>query len=796
MHINKSKYERGIGEMIRKNIVFLLVGVLLAIAGCASVKLAEEGKTAYIIVLPDTPTKTDKFAAKELVQFLKESTAADFKIGNAGEGKKRIFIGTGSATVSVLGQNPTANFSNEEHAVKTVGDDIFLYGKGQLGNLYAVYDFLENEIGWRAFLPYETPMVPKHAELSVGNIDRRTKLSLPVRAISTGHFKSSNKGEGYLFLLRNKMNRDIFENTPFSMKAAGIDAGDEELPMVGPEYHSLFCYIPPNKKYPRAPEFLQDKEYFATNPEFFSMDEKGQRCAKLQLCFSNPAMRKELTQNVEETLKRAAGKGIVAIQSNDNVGKFCYCPECKKLEQKYKSNGGPMFDYLLEFAAILKKDYPDARATTLIYRRDQTQVPPENIIFPDNIIAIFAPVEDNFATDWNNNTAYGNYGRELRNTETYEHLKKWCQISSVWVWYYPNTYDGSWGVMGTIDRIITDVRLMIEAGVKGAYFEHDVYVRQNFGFTGLQTYLMLKLFQNPDQSTDKLIDEYMRYAYGSAAPIMRAYMDELEKVTKNKNLFIPCGSHVGETSRYASAENALKWQQMFDEAEKLVLGNPLQSNNIGLTRVYLDTTSLYNWGAYSEKYPDYFKDGKILADRIRKVATGRVGVDFWPIVDSLLMKAQKPKPLPVEFNKYPSENIVQEIPHFGVLMNRNKVNDPDAAYGVATETQFENPFQFGFYDFADKVHGPKKTLEVKDILPDKYKFYHLGVAKLSKNCKVWLSSNSWCVGYEAQYLCGEPGAANEWDIWVSLKFEGPAYPGSKAVKDRILSDRVVLVKVK
>ncbi len=41
----------------------------------------------------------------------------------------------------------------------------------------------------------------------------------------------------------------------------------------------------------------------------------------------------------------------------------------------------------------------------------------------------------------------------------------------------------------------------------------------------------------------------------------------------------------------------------------------------------------------------------------------------------------------------------------------------------------------------------------------------------------------------------EPGADNQWEAYVSLKFDGPTY-GGKAEQDRVLCDRIILVKTK
>ncbi len=58
---------------------------------------------------------------------------------------------------------------------------------------------------------------------------------------------------------------------------------------------------------------------------------------------------------------------------------------------------------------------------------------------------------------------------------------------------------------------------------------------------------------------------------------------------------------------------------------------------------------------------------------------------------------------------------------------------------------------------------------------------------------IWFSAKSWVTRLEIGTRVYEPGAANTWQAWVSLKLDGPSY-GGKADKDEVLCDRIILVK--
>ncbi len=202
--------------------------------------------------------------------------------------------------------------------------------------------------------------------------------------------------------------------------------------------HGSLAYIPPSPEAREASTFawLEKKDYFATHPDFFSMNSAGRRVASMQLCFANPALRRELTRNILRHIAAAPGNDIITVDAADTPDAFCYCPECKALEEKYQCPGGPIFDCLIELCGLLEKEHPGKLVRTLAYRRSQTQKPPVlpgGGRLPDNLIISFAPIEDCFFADWRHPDA--------RIQETYRDLEAWRRITShLWAWLYPNPW--------------------------------------------------------------------------------------------------------------------------------------------------------------------------------------------------------------------------------------------------------------------------------------------------------------------------------------------------------------------
>lgn len=89
--------------------------------------------------------------------------------------------------------------------------------------------------------------------------------------------------------------------------------------------------------------------------------------------------------------------------------------------------------------------------------------------------------------------------------------------------------------------------------------------------------------------------------------------------------------------------------------------------------------------------------------------------------------------------------------------------------------------------------GTRIRLDQKDINPGKYRLYKLGSITLTPDCWIWFSAKSWATNQQLGERLYEPGALNQWEAWVSLKFDGPIYGGTEK-EDLVLCDRIIVVK--
>jgi len=755
--------------------------------------LAEHGKSDYVIVTNDDVTELGKLAVAEFRTHFEKGTGV--KLGVAKEGTKRIIIGLTDEVEEMLDEEI---LQDQEAIIRTNGNDLILVGGGKYGTIYAVYSFLERYLGVRWFSMHANgTLIPRHQKLVVANIDDKIAQVFQYRMERDNTFECSGNE---IFFFRNRVNlREGRQRPDLS-----------SLKLRGPQCHTLFSYIGPEKDYfPPVFDFdwesdeEENRVYFAEHSDYFSLNSQGKRNKRMQLCFSNPELRKELTRRLELQVNRHGDTGVFNISAQDWPGVFCHCDGCDALTKKYNCTGGPMFDYLIEVGNALKDKYPDVYVSTLAYRKGQSESPPEHVEkLPDNIVVIFAPVDDDVTKTLDHSN----------NRDTYRNLQKWTAMShQVWVWYY--VWYG--GTAGIVDRVAKDIRLLQQAGVSGTFFQH---VERPYGlhFSDLLTYMCLKQYQSPEGDPRAHMQEFCNFYYGEAAPEIIAWLDELEQHRKGLRKKLIVGASAFDWG-YFTPENIVKTERMFEKLEARTLESPVIHGNIRTLRIGTDCALLENFPSVRMKYPDYAGKSKDVYQRVEEnfydtLARRRAGTrrgkpqylkrDCKPFLnrlsDSMTIAELDPPPIPKEFADRGDRRFIRMIPKSGKIKREMK----DAAYGFAYGRPVSEPekkFPFGVYSFDDPKH-PKRRSDVRlakgDLKLDGFHFYSAGTVQLSGHCIVW-ATPSWYLNCHPGRYFDAADPEKEWDIYVSLKFVGPSYElPAEDGKDAVFMDQVILVEHK
>ena len=752
--------------------IFILTLICAASLLCAApLRLAENGKTAYKIVVPAKVTAVDQFAAKELQYFLKQITGADFAIVNSAK-TPAIYIGDAKGK----------SLSDQENVIETRGRNLHLYGGGLRGSLWAVYELIENQFGCMFFNAHGEVFIPQQKTLTLKEMNKKTRYAFPVRSIMNWFYV--DKETMTLSLYRNRQNVLLhgINHPRYPGKNPGIVTRFETF--VGE--HSFSMLIPSGLKkqsswisHNAALPFLRNKQYFKEHPEYFSLDANGKRVPHWHLCLSNPALRKELTENAvmfyEAEKKRTGVDAYIQISANDIATRLCYCKNCVALEEKYGTKGGPLYDFTIEIA----RKYPNIPFRTTAYQRSLTQTPPTcKINWPQNLQLIFAPINGDYARSW----------EESKTDPTdYKNFTDWTKITRrIIVWHYPCPYnrDRDKFFIETpnfmLDRVAGDIRLMAKEKIEGSYFEHDSGgIQYGTNFSELQAYVMLKLFQDPALDADKLADKYIAAYYGPAAKAVKKYHDGLAAAMRD---FVKRGgkwNYRSMDSDFLNKTNLLAWDKAMDEAEKAATG--IYVFRVKLLRLGLDSTIVTKLDDNTPLRLKRMRSTLTELKKTRKVNVNWKGFEVW---SKSMSSRGKILPLPKEFASI-KKTIVMETPEKG----KTVVHCDGANLNRAFKEDFTpgKKFNMGLYDRQAKKQLAVRSFDYSDVKQGSFNWYLLNKTPKSISKETVLNGGSWWLNFNVGSRCilldDSSTMKQKWYFFVSLK----------ADKETLYCDRILIV---
>ncbi len=525
----------------------------------------------------------------------------------------------------------------------------------------------------------------------------------------------------------------------------------------------------------------------AAHPELFGkrLAANGRVCRTL--CLTDPVTRafvaEEMCRYIEQDAEaaRKAGDPSYAVPSiyeisQDDGGSSgeCMCERCKALAEAEGSYSGPMIDFASEVARRVGARHPEVSVQTFAY--SYTMKPPKTVKGADNLFVrycdshVFAPL--------------------LRGTPQGDALEEWGRhAANISLWGYWRNYTGKpLPMMKRIADIGAELRFVRDCHVKNYFAEDEAPLSRSFAM--LQHWLFLKLAENPDQDEQALARRFMSAYYGAAARPMTQFRDYLERRQES-------------TYAYLDREFFEKANAWLDEAERLAAGDARSLGHVRWERVIVDRGAFLTFADTLKQ--GYKMDVKAVAARLK--ANHQALLKSWTALktggkttlerrlkaaeDEAMIYANYPVAIP---ERFAGKTVVDRLSIDQAPSAAKLVSDPDAAAGYAfyiPKTKAALPFSFGFYHAESKSRGEVWFKAKADVPQDeKFHLYHVGRSALLKGFYVWFDS-TW------RYRCWEKTIGivpEEWDVWVSAKFTGPAFVEGSKSENRVLFDRVLFVK--
>ena len=508
---------------MKKLLLLAAVAVSLLSACVPEHTLFKDGRSEYSIVLHGDASAVERYAARELQTWIREVGGVEIPIVTEAPQGKRLVLTC---------EDPGAR--DDSFVYSSDGGDILFKGKGPRATLYAVYAFLENELGCRWYSSRVSVAPPKDSW-------RFGKL-----------FCEESPG----IRIRDNCVLDVRSNPVFSARTRNnfirvpSPDGEGTIPGSAEGYwgvHALGTH-------------LSVEKYFATHPEYFCLRDGKRFGGYGQPCLSNPDVLRITIESVRRIMREQPDFLIYSVEQNDNY-LFCQCDECQALSEKYGGESGVMVWFVNQVADAVRDEFPDKYVGTFAYQ--YTRHAPKGIKPRENVVIRLCSIECCLMHDYD--------GCE-QNRAFLQDLKDWGEIAPhLYIWDYVTDFAqyclpvANWK---TMQPHIRDFRDCHAIGI----LEEGDYQTVSCELRELRSWLLSKLMWNPDADVDALIRDFTDGYYGPAGRYVRDYLDLEDRILRRDGVHGNCYVHPSDTM--FTEEFILEGRRLFAQAKEAVAGDP------------------------------------------------------------------------------------------------------------------------------------------------------------------------------------------------------------------------------
>jgi hypothetical protein len=542
-------------------ITLLLVAIFLA-GGCEQavkdgvVTIADNSIAQAVIVIAEDAGEPEQHAAAELADFLEQITGAEFEVVTPPAAESpRLLVGPKAAKLAEP-DFTVEGLGTDGIIIRSVGNDLILAGGYPRGTLYAVYTFLEDELGCRWWSSSEST-IPNEPTLIVNKLNIRYVPALEYRE---PFWFDAFDGD---WAVRNKSNG----NRPRLDEKRGGKHTYEGF------VHTFYPLIPP-------------KKYFKEHPEWFSEIDGKRIYKRAQLCLTNGEMRKELVKNLKARLRENPAATIASVSQNDWRGN-CQCSLCATIEKEEGSPAGLVLRFVNAVAADIEEEFPNVAISTLAYQ--YTRKPPKITKPRHNVIVRLCSIECSFCKPL----------ADERNKEFRDDIVGWSQICNrLYIWDYTTNFRHHIMPHPNLRVLGPNVKFFADHNVKGI-FEQGAYSTYGAEMAELRAWVLAKLLWDPSRDGQELIDEFIEGYYGPAGSHIKAYLDVMHDAVEVSGDWLGCFEK--HTAKFLSLETLSKGWVHLKAAEGAVQDNSELLFCVQVAQLPVMYTFMMRWDEMREK---------------------------------------------------------------------------------------------------------------------------------------------------------------------------------------------------
>ncbi len=460
--------------------------------GIKAIVLVDSGKSDYTIVLRENASPSERHGARELQMYLEMISGAYLPLRNAGEAVEEpvILVGKSDIYGTLTGGISLEDLGDEGFAMITRGQNLILAGGQKRGSMYAVYTFLEEELGCRWYTS-DCSRIPSMKTIEVRPLNETQKPAFEYRE---PFWKDGFDAD---WAARNRVNS--------SWSSLDLQRGGKA---DWPSGHTFYPLLPPD-------------QHFVDHPEWYSILANRKREWEYgQLCLTNPETQRAMTHSVKRQMAEQPERTIHAVSQNDwHVA--CDCPHCRSVDTREGSHAGSLVYFVNAVADRTKKDFPDKLIITFAYT--YTEKVPKYAIPSKNVIIWLC----------NMNHLGGCDAHPLeqcdRNSAFVENLKGWSKIAEkIYIWDYVTNFAHYLQPFPIWKTNSLDLAFYNRIGVDGI-FDQGCYHTVNGGCSEIMAYIEAKLMWDPSRDVEPIVNDFLEGYYGAASAEMKELYALMQK---------------------------------------------------------------------------------------------------------------------------------------------------------------------------------------------------------------------------------------------------------------------------
>ena len=540
-----------------KRIKFIsFMGLLFTclVVAAEPLKLISHKQSNYVIVLDHNAIPSEQTAAHELQYYLTRISGVVLPIQHAAPNSgPAIYVGCGTELAARLPNLDLTKLRPDEIIIKsTRSGDIVLSGNRPRGTLYAVYAFLEQELGVR-WWSSQAEYVP---------------------AVDTVVLRDLNIRYAPPFAWREAYYADVIRNPVFAARMKNNGVRDT----VSVEYggHDLLWGDTVDFWVPAS-------EYRTSHPEWFSGN-----ASDGQPCLTNAAFRTQLVENIRLALRDHPAIHTIAIIQNDNQN-YCRCTGCVAQMAKLGNPSDLLIEFMNRVADELAKEFPEITIETLAYQ--YTRPAPLSVKPSSRVRVRVCSIEADFARPLNS----------AANAGVDRDLQAWSVITTqLAVWNYVANFTNYAIPHPNLTALATDLRYFARHGVKSAFEQGDVGSGQAGDFAAMRVWVLSHLMWDPSLNEDAVIKEFLAGYYGAAAPYLTQYLDLLAR-SMAEYPTVKLTTYMPDTAAWLPYSRLCDAKKILASAQAAVAGDAPRSHRVALVQAGLDWALLWRmessfWG--------------------------------------------------------------------------------------------------------------------------------------------------------------------------------------------------------